>query len=106
LRSSDRKLFIYTHGRGIWTADLTNDPVASIQSHHLPKVRIYPNPADNHVQIESEFDLVNVYSLTGEKMGTYYQNDISTSSLQNGTYFFEVVNGSQISTKKVIIAHP
>jgi photosystem II stability/assembly factor-like uncharacterized protein len=106
LRSSDRKLFIYTHGRGIWTADLTNDPVASIQNHHLPKVRIYPNPADNHVRIESEFDLVNVYSLTGEKMGTFYQNDISTSSLQNGTYFFEVVNRSQISTRKVIIAHP
>jgi hypothetical protein len=106
LRSSDRKLFIYTHGRGIWTADLTNDPVASIQNQQLLEVSIYPNPADNFVHINGEFDQVNIYSLTGKKMGSFYEHDVPTSSLQNGTYFFEVVNGNQTSTKKLVIAHP
>ena len=106
LRSSDRKLFIYTHGRGIWTDDLTNDPVASIQNQQLLEVSIYPNPADNFVHINGEFDQVNIYSLTGKKMGSFYEHDVPTSSLQNGTYFFEVVNGNQTSTKKLVIAHP
>jgi hypothetical protein len=70
------------------------------------EVSIYPNPADNFIHINGKFNQVNIYSLTGKKMGTFFEHDVPTSSLQNGTYFFEVVNGNQTSTKKVVIAHP
>jgi hypothetical protein len=106
LRSSDRKLFIYTHGRGIWTADLTDNPVANVRNKGLFELEIYPNPANEYIRIKGKLDQVNIYSLSGVKLASYMQNDIPTTSLQNGTYFLEIFNENQVITKKIVIAHP
>ena len=106
LRSSDRKLFIYTHGRGIWTADLTDNPVANVRNKGLFELEIYPNPANEYIRIKGKLDQVHIYSLSGVKVASYMQNDIPTTSLQNGTYFLEISNENQVITKKILIAHP
>lgn len=46
LRLTDRKLFVFTFGRGVWTADL--DSVTSIHSEEGvgQAIQVYPNPSD------------------------------------------------------------
>ena len=50
LRHSDNKLFIYTHGRGIWTADiLLATATNNIANNNKPALKIWPNPASNQI---------------------------------------------------------
>ena len=76
-------------------------------------IQIYPNPADNFVNIIfPEFTdniSISIYNITGQniyskKFETEKQILINTSNFQNGIYFFRFnsVNGSE--SKKVIIS--
>ena len=103
LRNSDRKLFIYTHGRGIWTADLADNIAVSIADKQLNEISIYPNPTSDRIYISSKLDNVNLYNSLGEKVLDSSETEISVSHLKSGTYFVEILNGSNKRIQKIVI---
>ncbi len=103
LRSKDRKLFIYTHGRGIWTADLIKNPVASVSEKIKNSIHVYPNPAKDYIHINGKIDYANLYSIRGEKVVSSPHNKISIAKLPGGIYFLEVQIGNQRMVQKIII---
>jgi hypothetical protein len=69
------------------------------------KIRIYPNPISERLQIESPENLIleyNVYDITGKSVAEEDQNDsfiieINTSFLEKGIYFLQIetIKGSE-----------
>lgn len=60
-------------------------------------ISIFPNPANDYINIKSEIDinLVEIYSLQGQKIISYKkQNSIDVSNLSNGIYFLKVIDNS------------
>ena len=105
LRESDRKLYIYTHGRGIWTADLKNNLVASVRESTELEVKVYPNPATDYIQLEGNVETVTVYNTIGNEVIRTSDKQIATTTWPAGTYFLEVRDGDAVSVKKVIVTH-
>lgn len=106
LRPSDRKLYIYTHGRGIWNADLLEDPVTSVETILTPdQVKVYPNPATNWLHIESDFTSLELYDYTGNLVRSSTGKKLNTSDLAQGTYFLQIWNNKNSSVTKVVITH-
>ncbi|MGB1038139.1 MAG: T9SS type A sorting domain-containing protein [Bacteroidia bacterium] len=106
LRHSDRKLFIYTHGRGIWTADLTDNPIASNEA--IPtknSVNVFPNPSSSFIQIEGNVDVVKIYNSQGIEVIQSTDSRISTQELSNGTYFIEIIQDGHTSIEKLLVSH-
>jgi len=88
----------------IKTADPT--PTAINLESHIHDVRIYPNPANDHIQIKLENEILDqafsILSLTGKIVlqGTLEMNEqIDVSSLSSGLYFIKLAQ----STHKLII---
>lgn len=78
----------------------TNDPVTE-----ATLVKIYPNPVGDQLNISSKesIELVEIYSISGQKLISAKQSTINVSSLPKGTYILKtkLANGS-ISTQKFI----
>ncbi|MFT5724337.1 MAG: photosystem II stability/assembly factor-like uncharacterized protein [Bacteroidia bacterium] len=53
LRTSDRKLFVFTYGRGVWTATLNNSINTTVSDVTEDKLHVYPNPASSYTQISN-----------------------------------------------------
>ena len=105
LRASDRKLFIYTHGRGIWTADLTDNPVASAPQEKLEsRFTIYPNPANAFIQVKGNFDTFTLYNSAGAEVKNGAQRTIDVQDLAPGTYFIELSSEGTSTIEKVLIS--
>ncbi|MCH8904195.1 MAG: T9SS type A sorting domain-containing protein [Bacteroidetes bacterium] len=113
VRPNDGKVFIFTHGRGLWTAQLpgvfTN--TQNIYQNELD-VKLFPNPAGEVIyftlqgQIEQELDL-RIYDIDGilvyENIHSLSNvNAIDISSLSRGIYFLKVTNGNQLNIQKFI----
>lgn len=112
LRQSDRKLFIFTYGRGIWTADL---PILiSISSHKEQQNNYFicANPAENDFAIhflKPVTDAVlEIYSINGNKI---YNSAVTSSSSHHidmrknpaGIYIISLRNNSgKLQTEKIV----
>ncbi len=105
LRHSDRKLYIYTHGRGIWTANLKNNLVASVKKTPTISLKIYPNPATDYIHLETKADLIKVYNSSGQEIISTSNKTIATATWPSGTYFVEVKRNGSASVKKVVVTH-
>jgi hypothetical protein len=71
-------------------------------------IRIYPNPANDFINIQSDFmpTSVKIYSLQGKLVLTKYNAKfINTSNLKNGFYFIEVNFLNQKLINKIVINH-
>ncbi|SMC32476.1 T9SS type A sorting domain-containing protein [Moheibacter sediminis] len=68
-------------------------------------IKIYPNPAESQLNIESKeiIKSVEIFNLSGQKIGSTKQNMVNVSSLPKGTYIIKVstVNGN-VNTQKFI----
>jgi hypothetical protein len=83
------------------------------------KMKVYPNPADQFVQLEFELffskvnTVMNVYDQLGRKVSTYTIGTntqgvevLDTRKLVSGLYIVEIVQeGRQISSNKIIVQH-
>lgn len=105
LRDSDRKLFIYTHGRGIWTADLKDNLVASVEEYSSGNLNIYPNPVKQTLHLDTPFDSYKMYNSKGMEVLSGQTKSLNVSSLANGTYFIELLTGEKKQVKKIIVSH-
>jgi photosystem II stability/assembly factor-like uncharacterized protein len=117
LRHSDRRLFIYTHGRGIFTARVipkkNGNPIDNFVSGEFLAngIKIYPNPASDFIQVDfasisgieaTLFDL-NGRRLKQEKLSGNLRWDLK--GIPSGTYFLSLQSGTERAVKKIIIKH-
>ncbi len=65
---------------------------------------IYPNPANNYLNISGgNFDMVKIYNSIGKLMGVYDNtNTIDISKYPSGLYIVELIDGSEIFREKII----
>jgi photosystem II stability/assembly factor-like uncharacterized protein len=109
----DGKLFIITHGRGVFAAKVAVDPTASVKEvRNLPALRYGPNPAHDALRIDavSGSYTVRVFNMNGQQV---YQTSVkggpvnlNTSAWQNGYYLVQVQSEAGSRTFKALIAHP
>jgi photosystem II stability/assembly factor-like uncharacterized protein len=105
LRHSDRKLYIFTHGRGIWTADLKTNLVAQVNDLKTSELTVYPNPASDYIKLSDSKAAGTLYSMTGKKMAESANGTMVVRDVPNGTYFIEITTGEAKSVRKVIVSH-
>lgn len=75
------------------------------------KTKVYPNPANNQVRIESAngIESVRVYNMMGALVETISANsptvNVSLSNYSNGVYFFNIrQNDGSISNQRVVVS--
>jgi hypothetical protein len=74
------------------------------------ETRIYPNPANNvlNINANSNINRVEVYNMMGQMVGSYNVNDmntqINTTSFANGIYTVKINTENGTSTKKFTVA--
>ncbi|MBQ6156726.1 MAG: choice-of-anchor J domain-containing protein [Bacteroidales bacterium] len=89
--------------------DFTVTVGTGVEEHGLKTV-IYPNPANNVLNINSTSNInrVEVYNMMGQMVGMYEANDvntqINTTSFANGVYMVKINTENGTSTKKFTVA--
>ena len=109
MRNSDRTLFLYTHGRGMWAIKLS--PLSSTQKiEKLKLVSLYPNPASKYLTVklnlQTTIQAINVYDLNGKickNVNRVEDNKIDVCDLAEGVYFVQVVTPEKSFTQKIKI---
>tara|TARA_X000000368_G_scaffold413941_1_gene402876 strand:+ start:742 stop:3279 length:2538 start_codon:yes stop_codon:yes gene_type:complete len=93
-----------TYGRGVWESPL-NTLSTNINNIEPAYFYIYPNPANNQINIKTinQDILVRVYSVTGQKIIETTTKTINTSNLSKGCYIIEIISGRTIKRDKLII---
>jgi photosystem II stability/assembly factor-like uncharacterized protein len=90
-RPEDRKLFVFTHGRGTWVAELEEDIASVADNGVLPKANAWPNPAQNILHLNVEFSQaeVQVYDASGKafSVAQVSKKGLDVSKLQSGVYY-------------------
>ena len=56
-------------------------------------IRIYPNPASNLLQITGKIDQAELYTISGNLIGSHSQSVIDISDLPSGIYFIKITSG-------------
>ncbi len=115
LRHSDGKLFIFTHGRGAFTAQIPGDfsgipsGVNRKEMEDLQGVILYPNPAGDYLNMmlpeEMKSGIYSIRTMEGQlvKSGQLRIGlPIDLSSLPANSYLVSVQSGEQKVTKKIV----
>lgn len=104
LRESDRQLYIFTHGRGIWTARLkSSDQISGTRevAGNNIALQLYPNPVADILHLKSE-GLVS-YTILGTDGRTVMKGTEEIADVRHlvpGTYFIHVVTENGIAAKQ------
>ena len=81
----------------------------SVDSPFASSFKIYPNPASDYIQIESnnvQISSVEMYSVLGKKVvsqKTLINNRLDVSNLSKGVYFMKINADGGSATKKVVV---
>ncbi len=92
LRVNDRTLFLFTHGRSVWYLQLTDFTTTKTQDIGAWALNIYPNPANDVLNIETAtpLSIVQVFDVQGREILTSKNTqNISTASFKSGLYFIK-----------------
>ncbi len=85
-----------------------NETVSIEELNNTNSFKIYPNPSNNVLNIKmndfAENSLLNIYSMQGQILKSVILNNnltsLDISSLSNGNYIIQIMNGSTISQTK------
>ncbi len=112
LRASDRTLFLFTHGRGVWFIQLRDyingGGVTGVKDiREKMTVHVYPNPASDILNIESNtpLSILQVFDLNGREILTDLKaaNTINISMLSSGVYFVKLFDkNGRFTTRKFV----
>ena len=112
LRASDRTLFLFTHGRGVWFIQLRDyingGNVTGVKDvEEKMNVNVYPNPASDVLNIETDtpLSILQVFDLNGREILTDLKasNTINIRMLQNGVYFIKLFDkNGRFTTRKFV----
>ena len=80
----------------------------SVNEHNQVEVSVYPNPATDYLQVNSEIiERVEIHNMMGQKVFDGFYGDshvvISTDGMAPGTYVVTVTSNSTQITKQVVI---
>ena len=110
LRKSDRTLFLFTHGRGVWYIQLRDyingGTVTSVNDiTDKMSVHIYPNPASDVLNIDANtpLSMIQVFDINGREIITALNpiNLIKINELNTGIYFIKLFdNKGRFLTQK------
>lgn len=117
----DEEIVLATHGRGVWTLDLSGPVATEDNTSDVPDaIRLepnYPNPFNPAttltfaIPVESKVTL-KVYDITGRQVATVtdqtyqageHQLNWDASSLASGTYFARLQAGSEVRTQRMML---
>ena len=89
--------------------DISVTPGTGVENHETT-TSIYPNPANNVLNITSNENInrVEVFNMMGQMVGAYEANDvntqINTTAFANGVYTVKIATENGTSTKKFTVA--
>jgi photosystem II stability/assembly factor-like uncharacterized protein len=109
VRPADRRIFVWTHGRGAFTATLDSLMVGmqQVSSSNFNPV-MYPNPCSDRLYVQAEageFDVTirNVSNqIVSSPLAVRQRASLDVSQLPSGIYFVEYSNGKETKLKKLI----
>ncbi len=88
-----------------------NDEVSVKEYYTTPQtLHVYPNPSNGNITLDGDFNIENaqvkVYSLLGEMVAniSLKNNAINLSTLPNGMYHIQLIDGNKVFQNKLIIA--
>jgi len=100
----------YTNGNALAIRLITGTASVSLNESKLNSFEIYPNPANDLVNIkltENVNAMASILDLNGKVVKSSAVNGVSatinTANLISGVYFIQITNGNDIMTKKLII---
>ncbi len=112
IRETDKKVFIFTYGRGTWTADFAT--LLSVQAPKISNVSVFPNPFNEQFTITFEKELNAVVDLTDLQGMQCLRKAISgrevflqTEKLVPGMYVITVTSDNEViyQTKGIRISN-
>ncbi|WP_179007555.1 T9SS type A sorting domain-containing protein [Winogradskyella forsetii] len=86
--------------------EFAGNEVLGVEENELQQLSLYPNPASNKVNIESNhiIDSVEVYDILGKQVMLLKKtNEIDVSNLNSGIYLFKISMGNKVQTKKIVV---
>ena len=66
-------------------------------------VKVYPNPAQDKIYIEGEFENAMLYDIRGSIIKSTSEHEIELSEINNGMYLLKIIAHGKIETKKLLI---
>ncbi|HKR03015.1 MAG TPA: T9SS type A sorting domain-containing protein [Bacteroidia bacterium] len=115
LRRSDRKLFIYTFGRGIWIGNLDSSTDVPEFDAGNNGINVIPNPTHGHFTLfaiaeENEHFTITMNDISGRKIlqaEAHASKDklrinLDISRFSNGLYFLNLHNNNTSRTIKIV----
>ncbi len=95
LRKSDKQLFLFTHGRGVWNIELQNlNNVSPVKNVALEQNwTLSPNPVTQRLMIDSDFDVksAQVFDLNGREILSFQnEKQLDVSNLTSGFYVLRI----------------
>lgn len=102
IRESDKKVFIFTYGRGTWTADFATTVSVSSQKNNSD-ITVYPNPFKDHMTISLDRELNGIVQLTDmqgkqclKKSVSGKHIKINTEDVAPGLYMITVFQNNKL----------
>lgn len=85
-----------------------NSPTLSVENNTNKKIKtsIYPNPTSGSfsIEMENELNVVEIYSVQGQKVMTSMSKNINVTSLPKGIYLVKIEDRNKgVATQKLII---
>lgn len=101
---------------GIYKYQAITNSVKPIKNTSTFDVKLYPNPSNQHLQIEfinstkNEIAILNIIDLMGKtvlqnNVNTYSNTSIPVTNLPNGMYFLHIQKGNEYMIKKFEVQH-
>jgi hypothetical protein len=109
MRNSDRRLFLFTHGRGSWTIKLS--PLSNTKNivKQNQMLNVYPNPANDIIHVAMNngepIQSVEIYNFNGTRVLETKSLNIQSTNISSGIYFIRVKTNQNTYTKKIKISH-
>lgn len=82
-----------------------------IHSEETASVSIYPNPSEGVIYISGKAETINILDISGKpllqfnlKSSSNSTQEADLSSLPNGIYFLQVINGQSVKMEKIVIS--
>lgn len=104
LKESSGKLYVFTHGRGVWMVQLHRLISVEEVEEESNSISIYPNPTQDFVRFTAGKNArVSVYNLSGKRVEAMVQaNEVDVRNLAVGTYFLRVEENGKIYQERFV----
>lgn len=103
-RASDKRLFIFTYGRGAWAT--TYAPVsAGISEQSLVDYSVYPNPTSDelNIKLDEAFE-VTLFDQAGNDVLNSSSTKMSLDGLNSGLYMLHIKTAKGlVATEKIVV---